>query len=219
VAEPILDPPATPTPQAERAAAAAAGAEPIALSTPPPAAPSGEAQALRENLELERQRRRTLEQEIERLGRELREAEKFRAAWNELQAARAEILVLGTKLAEERERRESLELQVEQARRRAGAARAEESLPKLLQLLEERRQESERLAAALREANEAIVRLRGQLESAGSSEENARVLARLEEENRSLRAELQQARADLARLSERAALAERLAELVYSNPR
>lgn len=176
---------------------------------------------LREQLSLERERRETLEQEVQRLTANGHREEKFTEVWNALQSARSEILVLTNQLAEERKSRESLEV----ALARVEQERASQPQPasdygqRLAATLNERRSEADRLAEQLTNANEIIVRLRGQLEANSSSLAGNNVLADVEKDNGRLKAALVAAEDANAALRTKAELAERLAEMVYGQSR
>lgn len=177
----------------------------------------GEPTDLLEALGTERERRRTLERELARIAAEPKARKQIEKLGESLQAAGAEILVLSNRLADERRARESLEIAVERIRRESDLppGDSEETLGRLIRAMEERRSEAERLAKELHEAKELIVRLKGQLEAAGSPGENQRLVLRLEEENRKLQEKVVAAEAVNRELRGKAALAERLAEILY----
>lgn len=174
---------------------------------------------LERELDLEREQRATLEQEVQRLAAESNAQQQLEEVNRSLQGARAQVLVLSNHLADERRERESLEVALAQIRKAAGVqgnSNDPASWKRLVEVMESRRAEADRLSAELREANEAIVRLKGEIEAHGSSEEASRMLAALETENQRLHAAVAAAEAANQSLRGKAELAERLAEMLYS---
>lgn len=174
---------------------------------------------LERELDVEREQRATLEQEVQRLAAESNAQQQLEELNRSLQGARAQVLVLSNRLADERRERESLEVALAQIRKAAGVqgnSNDHASWKRLVEVMESRRAEADRLSAELRAANEAIVRLKGEIEAHGSSEEAGRMLAALEAENQKLRAAVSAAEAANQSLRGKAELAERLAEMLYS---
>jgi hypothetical protein len=206
---------------------------PLAVSTiaPPTPAPAGGADealvsSLQQELDVERENRATLEQEIQRLLSASSQPEELHAVAQSLDGARAQILLLNQRLAEEQRARESLEVSVERARNAAGVAPGPDWVERFEVAMRERRTQAERLQEELRNANEAIVQLKSKLEGQGDPPPEAAPVAAavtdtrgLEDEVAKLRESLrnaQQANADLRAQSE---LAGRLADLLYSQSR
>jgi chromosome segregation ATPase len=179
----------------------------------------GEPAGLRRELDVERQRRETLEKEVARLSTNAHSESLYRETWKALQAARAEVLVLQNRLAEEQQRREAVEAAVERGRELAAKAEGDgESDDRLRRLIESsaaQRAESDHLQKDLADANEAIVRLKGRLEGIHTPEGSAEAAEQLVDENAKLRAALTKAEGTVATLQQKAELAERLAEIVY----
>jgi chromosome segregation ATPase len=184
---------------------------PLAAETDPAAAD------LREQLSLERERRETLEQEIQRLTASGLTEEKFVEVWKALQSARSEILVLSNQLTDERKSRENLEVTLARVQRESGgeAQSPNDFVRRLAETLNERRAEADRLGAQLKDANEIIVRLKGRLEATGSPAEENKILSDLDKENTDLRDALKAAQEANTSLRAKAEMAERLAEMVY----
>lgn len=200
------------------AASADAPVGPAPTGTPDPDPDDAE---LREQLSLERERRETLEREIQRLTTSGGAEEKFDEVWKALQSARSEILLLGNQLAEERRSRESLEVALGRVRQESGgeSPTTNDFAERLARTLSERRAEADRLAKELQNANEVIVRLKGRLEASESPANEGKVLAELDQENQRLRAALQAAAEANRMLKDKAELAQRLAEMVYGKMR
>ncbi len=206
----------------------AAPSNPSSRTTESGAAPSARATKrseatrvadLERELDIEREQRATLEQEVQRLAAESNAQQQLEELNRSLQGARAQVLVLSNHLADERRERESLEVALVQIRKAAGVqgnSNDPASWKRLVEVMESRRAEADRLAAELRAANEAIVRLKGEIEAHGSSEEAGRMLAALEAENQKLRAAVSAAEEANRSLRGKADLAERLAEMLYS---
>lgn len=174
---------------------------------------------LQRELDQERDRRATLEREVERLTAESGEQDQLHALNRSLQEARAQLLVLGHQLADEQKRRESLEVFLLDIRKAAGLElnpSDPSSWKELAEIIEERRAEAERLAAELRKVEETIVRLKGEIEAQGPGEDAKRLLVTLEAENQKLRTALSSAEETNRKLRGKADLAERLAEMLYS---
>lgn len=198
------------------------------LMTPPGSAPgrpdaaSGSRDALvaslRQELDVERENRATLETEIQRLVAESRSEDRLEPISRSLENARAEILVLNHRLADEQRAREALEVTIERLRAAANVPAAPDWLERFDATMKERRQQSERLQEELHKANEAIVALRARLEanppspSQGSGQD-------LAVENTKLREALEAAQRANTDLHTQAELAARLAELLYRQPR
>ena len=180
-----------------------------------------EAVDLRDQLSAERERRETLEQEVQRLTATGNAEEKYVELWKALQSARSEILVLGHQLADERKSRESFEVALAKLQRESGAEGQATSdfAQRLTQTLKERRSEAERLGEQIKNANEIIVRLKGRLEASGSPLAENRVLADIDKENSNLRDALKTAQEANVNLRAKAEMAERLAEMVYGKQR
>lgn len=195
--------------------AASPTGESTAVTSRPTPAPAD----LLEQLDIERQRRFTLEAEIQRLAAYPDRDTAYEFLVLSLRSARAEILVLSNRLAEEQRRRETLEVAIERVRRIAHLPDGTETdaIERLAETMVQRRADAERLAQQLRNANEAIVSLKGRLEAVGASERNGHLLAELEAQNRKLSESLEAAQAANRELREKAALAERLAEMLYAN--
>jgi chromosome segregation ATPase len=172
---------------------------------------------LREQLSVERERRETLEQEIQRLTASGNTEEKFVEVWKALQSARSEILVLSNQLTDERKNRENLEVTLERIQRESdGGARGNRDVARqLAETLNQRRAEADRLSEQLKNANEIIVRLKGRLEATESSAGENKVLGDLDKENKDLRDALKAAQEANTTLRAKAEMAERLAEMVY----
>ncbi len=194
---------------------------------PPPAGSSavgdpgrGDAD-LREQLSLERERRETLEREVQRLTTNGNTEEKFVEAWKALQSARSEILVLGNQLAEERRNREDLEVALGRMKQESGGETqsTNDLAERLAKTFSERRAEADRLAQELQNANEVIVRLKGRLEANESPTNENKIVAELDQENQRLRATLKAAAEANQKLKDKADVAQRLAEMVYGKTR
>lgn len=216
-------PAATPIRSAGRVDREKAAAAPTGAPTPSAGrAPADEVATLQRELDVERENRATLEKEIERLAAAGNSDEELRAVVKSLQSARAEILVLTTRLNEEQKRRETLEVAIERARKSVGlpAASAEASLDRLLRTITEHRAESDRLARDLASANETVVHLKGRLEavsgSAQPTTQSPQLLADLRQDNRKLREALSAAEKANDGLRAKADLAERLAQILYA---
>ncbi len=195
-----------------------------ASPTPAPASGSDETlvSSLRHELDVERENRATLEQEIQRLLSASSQPEDLHALAQSLDGARAQILFLNQRLAEEQRARESLEVAVERVRNATGMAPGSDWVERFETTMRERRTQAERLEEELHNANEAIVQLKSKLEAQGDRPPEARPATDtrgLEDEVVNLREALskaQQANADLRAHSE---LAGRLADLLYSQSR
>jgi chromosome segregation ATPase len=175
--------------------------------------------SLRQELDVERENRTTLEEEIQRLISESRSPGQVDTMARSLEGARAVILVLNQRLADEQKARETLEVAIERVRRSAGLAPGQDWIDRFESTMKERREQADRLQKEIRDANEAIVALRGKLEAARPDAAiDPAALAELETENSHLRQALdgaQQANSDLRAQAE---LASRLAELLYGEP-
>src|SRR5207253_1164777 len=112
----------------------------------------GESTELREQLSIERERRATLEGEIQRLTAAGDPEERFLDVWKALQSARAEILVLSNQLSEERHSREDLEIAVARMSQEGGLPQEKDFAEKLLATMRERRAEADSLAGQLNNA-------------------------------------------------------------------
>jgi chromosome segregation ATPase len=172
---------------------------------------------LREQLSLERERRETLENEVKRLTATGDSEERFLEVLNALQSARSQILVLTNQLAEERHDRENLEVALARMKEASGlqGESTTEFATRLGEILQERRDEADRLAEQLKSANEVIVSLKGRLEAAGSQTTEGNALVDVDQENQKLREALRTAEEANRKLREKADLATRLAEIVY----
>jgi chromosome segregation ATPase len=172
---------------------------------------------LREQLSVERERRETLEQEIQRLTASGNREERFVEVWEALQSARSEILVLSNQLSDERKSRENLEVTLARIQGESGgeARGGNDVAQRLAETLNQRRAEADRLGEQLKNANEIIVRLKGRLEGTGASVAENKILGDLDKENESLRDSLKAAQEANASLRVKAEMAERLAEMVY----
>lgn len=184
-----------------------------------PAALDGEQSGadLREQLSLERERRETLEREVQRLTANGNAEEKFVEGWKALQSARSEILILSNQLADERRNREGLEVALARMKQENGgeAQSTNEFAERLARTLSERRAEADRLAEELKNANEVIVRLKGRLEANESPTADNKILADLDRENKELRDAIKAAEEANRKLQDKADMAQRLAEMVY----
>src|SRR5262249_27971842 len=118
---------------------------------------------------------------------------------------------------DERKSRENLEITLERIQRESGAEKRADSdvAQRLAETLNERRAEADRLSEQLKNANEIIVRLKGQLEATGSAIEENKVIGDLDKENKNLREALKAAQEANTSLRSKAEMAERLAEMVY----
>jgi chromosome segregation ATPase len=172
---------------------------------------------LREQLSTERERRETLEQEIQRLTASGDAEQKFLEAWKALQVARSEILVLSTQLNDERKNRENLEIKLAHLQDGNETATTSDAAQQLGDTLQQRREEAERLAEQLKSANEIIVRLRGRLEATSSPAAESQLISDLDKENTDLRDALKTAQEANTSLRAKAEMAEHLAEMVYGN--
>ncbi len=170
---------------------------------------------LREQLSMEREHRETLEEEVKRLTASGSSDEKFTEVWNALQSARSEILVLSNQLADERKSREDLESALARTQQDPAGQPNTDLAQRLAQALNDRRSEADRLATQLKDANEIIVRLKGRLEASGSPEAESSTLAELQKDNETLRHALKAAEDANEALRGKAAMAQRLAEMVY----
>jgi chromosome segregation ATPase len=196
----------------------------VSIAANDPAPPSsvleGEAEPgeLRRLLELERERRATLEGELVRLSASGEVAERYRESWQGLQSARADLLVLSQRLEDEQRKRQELEAEVARARSAVAGSSddGEAPLERLVAVADDHGRETERLERELRDATEEVVRLKGRLETIDSAQSAGPVLKELHEENEKLRISLRGAETKLAQLENQAALAKRLAELIYS---
>jgi type I site-specific restriction endonuclease len=174
--------------------------------------------SLQHELDVERENRATLEQEIQRLLSESRPPEQFQAVAQSLDGARAQLLLLNQRLAEEQRARESLEVTLERVRETAGVAPGADWLERFDATMRERRAQGERLEEELRNANEAIVQLKAKLEAqerrppeTGPNQETQS----LEAEVARLREALHNAEQANADLRTQAELAGRLADMLY----
>ena len=178
--------------------------------------------SLQHELDVERENRATLEQEIQRLVSASSSPEELHALAQSLDGARAQILFLNQRLAEEQRARESLEVSMERVRDAAGVAPGPDWMERFDATMRERRVQAERLQEELHNANEAIVQLKSELEAQGERPPEAGPVPDprgLEDEVVKLREALrkaQQANADLRTQSE---LAGRLADMLYSQSR
>lgn len=195
-------------------------AAPTASSDPAEAGDKALSTSLQHELDVERENRATLEQEIQRLASELRSVDQIQAASQSLDGARAEVLVLNQRLAEEQQAREALEVTIERVRQAAGVAPGKDWLDRFQTTMKERQEQVERLQEELHKANEAIVALKGRLESAGREASSGGAdTAKLEGEIKTLTDALQAAHQANADLRTQAELASRLAELLYGQSR
>jgi chromosome segregation ATPase len=203
--------------QLDQTTSATAAAEPAVAKTLLVGETDPASADLREQLSVERERRETLEQEIQRLTASGNTEEKFVEVWKALQSARSEILVLSNQLTDERKNRENLEVTLERIQRESdGEARGNRDVARqLAETLNQRRAEADRLSEQLKNANEIIVRLKGRLEATESSAGENKVLGDLDKENKDLRDALKAAQEANTTLRAKAEMAERLAEMVY----
>jgi hypothetical protein len=180
--------------------------------------------SLQHELDVERENRATLEQEIQRLLSESRPPEQLQVITQSLDGARAQLLLLNQRLAEEQRAREALEVTLERVRETAGIAPGAGWLERFDATMRERRAQAGRLEGELRNANEAVVQLKAKLEAqkqrppeTGPSQETQG----LEAEVAKLREALRQAEQANADLRTQAELAGRLADMLYgqSQPR
>jgi DNA repair exonuclease SbcCD ATPase subunit len=174
--------------------------------------------SLQHELDVERENRATLEQEIQRLLSESRPPEQLQAVTQSLDGARAQLLLLNQRLAEEQRARESLEVALERVRQTAGVAPGADWLDRFDATMRERRAQGERLQEELRNAHEAIVELKAKLEAqeqrppeTGTNQETQSLEAEVAKLREALR-KAEQANADLRTQAE---LAGRLADLLY----
>jgi hypothetical protein len=201
-----------------------AAAEPPSTATPPPAMDASLSiiASLRQELDVERENRTTLEKEIQRLMADSQASDQAQLLSRSLDSARAEILVLNHRLAEEQATRESLEVTIERIRESAGIAPSADWLSRFDNSMKERKEQADRLQEQLHGANEAIVALKAQLEATpkdpAAPADTAQV-AKLESENKHLHDALEGAQQANADLRTQAELASRLAELLYGQPR
>jgi len=175
--------------------------------------------SLQRDLEVERENRSTVEQELRRLSAESAPTESLETLRRSLDGASAEILLLTHRAAEERHAREALEVALERARTIAAITPSDGWLDRFDATMKERREQTVRLEEQLREANEAIVSLRARLEATSTGRVDEAALQALQEENAKLRAALgatEQANRDLRAQAE---LAAHLAEMLYSEQR
>jgi len=176
--------------------------------------------SLQRELDVERENSATLEKEMQRLASESRSADQLQAVSQSLDGARAEILVLNHRLAEEQRAREALEVTIERVRQAAGVAPGNDWLERFQATMDERHEQADRLQEELRKANEAIVSLKGKLESAGPEGSGAGAdAASLEGEIKKLKDALRTAQQANADLHAQAELAARLAEILYGQSR
>jgi hypothetical protein len=175
--------------------------------------------SLQRELDLERENRATLEKEMQRLASESRSPEQLEAVSLSLDGARAEILVLNHRLAEEERAREALEVTIERVRQAAGVAPGSDWLERFQSTMKERQEQAERLREELHKANEAIVALKANLESARPAGSGAGDATSFESEVKRLKDALQTAQQANADLRAQAELAARLAELLYGQSR
>jgi DNA repair exonuclease SbcCD ATPase subunit len=176
--------------------------------------------ALQRELDLERENRATLEKEMQRLASESRSPDQLQAVSQSLDGARAEILVLNHRLAEEQRAREALEVTIERVRQAAAVAPGDDWLERFQSTMNERHEQAERLQEELHKANEAIVALKGQLESAGPAGSGGGAdVASVKSEVKKLKDALQTAQQANSDLRAQAEVAARLAELLYGQSR
>jgi chromosome segregation ATPase len=190
--------------------------DPDASGATPPGTDNAD---VREQLSLERERRQTLEQEVQRLTASSKNEERYMEVWNALQSARSEILVLSNQLADERRSREEFEVALSRLREQSGDRdkSSADFARRLSDTLNERRAEADRLAGELKNANETIVKLKGRIEAKESSLGDNKALEDLNRENETLRRSLAAAEAARQALQSKADMAEHLAEMVYGN--
>ena len=199
-------------------------ASPSASPTPAPVSGGDDTlvSSLQRELDVERENRATLEQEIQRLVSASSSQEELHVLAQTLDGARAQILLLNQRLAEEQRARESLEVSMERVRDAAGVAPGPDWMERFDATMRERRAHAERLQEELHNANESIVQLKSKLEAQGERPPEAGPVPDtrgLEDEVVKLREALrkaQQANADLRTQSE---LAGRLADMLYSQSR
>ncbi len=176
--------------------------------------------SLQHELDVERENRATLEQEIQRLVSESRSPAEVQTLTQSVDGARAQILFLNQRLAEEQRARESLEVTLERMRNAAGIAPGADWMERFEATMRERRTQSERLQEELHNANEAIVQLKAKLETQAQQErpiEAGPAIDRrdLEDEVTKLREALRNAEQANADLRTQAELAGRLADMLY----
>jgi hypothetical protein len=173
--------------------------------------------ALQHELDVERENRATLEQEIQRLLSESRPPDQLQTVTQALDGARAQLLLLNQRLAEEQRARESLEVTLERVREAAGIAPGADWLERFDATMGERRAKAERLQEELRNANEAIVQLKANIEAQEKPPETASSPGTqiLEAEVTKLREALHNAERANADLRTQAELAGRLADMLY----
>ncbi len=207
--------------------------DPVAVSpTPyPPPAPVSRgddslAASLQRELDVERENRATLEQEIQRLVSASSSPQELHALTQSLDGARAQILLLNQRLADEQRAREALEVSVERVRSAAGVAPGSDWIERFEATMRERRAQAERLQEELHNANEAIVELKSKVEGQGDRPPEAAPVAapihdtrELEEEITKLREALRNAQQANAALRTQSELAGRLADMLYSQSR
>lgn len=177
--------------------------------------------SLRQELDVERENRATLEREIQRLLVDSRGSDQAHTLSRSLESARADILILNHRLAEEQAARESLEVTIERMRESAGVVPGADWLSRFDNSMKERKEQADRLQEQLHSANEAIVALKAQLETApkdAAAPVDTAVVAKLESENKHLHDALEGAQQANADLRTQAELASRLAELLYGQP-
>ena len=176
--------------------------------------------SLQHELDVERENRATLEQEIQRLVSESRSPAEVQTLTQSVDGARAQILFLNQRLAEEQRARESLEVTLERMRNAAGIAPGADWMERFEATMRERRTQAERLQEELHNANEAIVQLKAKLETQAQQErpiEAGPAIDRrdLEDEVTKLREALRNAEQANADLRTQAELAGRLADMLY----
>lgn len=173
--------------------------------------------SLRHDLDLERENRKTLEAEIQRLLAERGGADVREPLTRSLAAANAEILLLRDRLQREERDREALEVLVARARSAANVEAGADWIDRFETTMRERQQQAQRLRAELSLANESIVALKAKIESAPppAAPVGEAATAELRSENDALRLSLRAAEQANADLRTQAELAARLADMLY----
>lgn len=203
-----------------RAATLPPPASAASAPSPTPSALSAEdadlVASLRHDLDVERDNRKTLEEELQRLVATSRPDEQ-RQLSRSLQSAKAEILLLRDRLEQEEHAREALEVVFARVRTSAAIGAEPDWIARFETTLRERQQQADRLRGELRVANETIVSLRQKLEMSPPPGPASPAFDELRAENDSLRLSLRTAEQANADLRTQAELAARLADMLYGD--
>lgn len=186
-----------------------------ALAADAPPADEALIASLRQDLDVERESRKTLEEELQRVLSQRRSEEQDQQTLRSLESAKAEILLLHHRLEDEERAREALEVLLARARSAAAVGSGTDWIDRFEATMQERRQQADRLRGELHIANETIVSLKARIEADPQGALAAPALDALKADNDTLRGSLHAAEQANSDLRAQAELAARLADMLY----